>query len=255
MPRAMGCFRKAGFAVEAWPVDYRTPRRLDLTHWNTLHPRGPEAHRLRRARVRRACRATTWPAGPTRCCLGLTPAKARACRAFAASVLLADRIGRLAELGIDIDASGISSRRDGGCRRRAWRGRARTPRRGRAPCSMPPMKGRTTLLAVTATVGRADLAIAVLQPADGDQHRAGGALAVHQLFLLGHLVRGRRRSPRRCVMAVDTCPSCLEGRRRVAGQRRGAGGEQRGGGAGGKRASMGARLVDSAATLANETWR
>ncbi len=24
MPRAVGCFRKAGFAVEAWPVDYRT---------------------------------------------------------------------------------------------------------------------------------------------------------------------------------------------------------------------------------------
>lgn len=24
MPRAIGCFRKAGFAVEAWPVDYRT---------------------------------------------------------------------------------------------------------------------------------------------------------------------------------------------------------------------------------------
>lgn len=24
MPRAMGCFRQAGFAVEAWPVDYRT---------------------------------------------------------------------------------------------------------------------------------------------------------------------------------------------------------------------------------------
>lgn len=24
MPRAMGCFRKAGFAVEPWPVDYRT---------------------------------------------------------------------------------------------------------------------------------------------------------------------------------------------------------------------------------------
>lgn len=40
MPRAMGCFRKAGFAVEAWPVDYRAPRRLDVTHWNTSIPEG-----------------------------------------------------------------------------------------------------------------------------------------------------------------------------------------------------------------------
>ncbi len=31
MPRAMGAFRKAGFAVEAWPVDYRTRGRADLT--------------------------------------------------------------------------------------------------------------------------------------------------------------------------------------------------------------------------------
>jgi uncharacterized SAM-binding protein YcdF (DUF218 family) len=40
MPRAVGCFRKAGFAVEAWPVDYRAPRRLDLTRWNTSIPDG-----------------------------------------------------------------------------------------------------------------------------------------------------------------------------------------------------------------------
>lgn len=26
MPRAVGCFRKAGFSVVPWPVDYRTPR-------------------------------------------------------------------------------------------------------------------------------------------------------------------------------------------------------------------------------------
>ncbi|HOV05008.1 MAG TPA: YdcF family protein [Kaistiaceae bacterium] len=30
MPRAIGCFRKAGFAVEAWPVDYRTGSAGDL---------------------------------------------------------------------------------------------------------------------------------------------------------------------------------------------------------------------------------
>ena len=31
MPRAMGVFRKAGFAVEPWPVDYRTRGPADLT--------------------------------------------------------------------------------------------------------------------------------------------------------------------------------------------------------------------------------
>lgn len=30
MPRAMGCFRQAGFAVEPWPVDYRTSGRYRL---------------------------------------------------------------------------------------------------------------------------------------------------------------------------------------------------------------------------------
>ena len=34
MPRAMGCFRRARFTVEACPVDYRAPRRLSLTQWN-----------------------------------------------------------------------------------------------------------------------------------------------------------------------------------------------------------------------------
>jgi uncharacterized SAM-binding protein YcdF (DUF218 family) len=40
MPRAMGCFRQAGFAVEAWPVDYRTPRPLDLTRAYGSVPEG-----------------------------------------------------------------------------------------------------------------------------------------------------------------------------------------------------------------------
>jgi uncharacterized SAM-binding protein YcdF (DUF218 family) len=40
MPRAMGCFRRAGFAVEAWPVDYRTPRPLDLTRVHGSVPEG-----------------------------------------------------------------------------------------------------------------------------------------------------------------------------------------------------------------------
>jgi uncharacterized SAM-binding protein YcdF (DUF218 family) len=30
MPRAVGCFRTAGFNVVAWPVDYRTSRNLGL---------------------------------------------------------------------------------------------------------------------------------------------------------------------------------------------------------------------------------
>ncbi len=30
MPRAVGCFRRVGFAVEPYPVDWTTPPRLDL---------------------------------------------------------------------------------------------------------------------------------------------------------------------------------------------------------------------------------
>jgi uncharacterized SAM-binding protein YcdF (DUF218 family) len=41
MPRAMGCFRKAGFNVVAWPVDYRTPPgRISLTDMNQSVPEG-----------------------------------------------------------------------------------------------------------------------------------------------------------------------------------------------------------------------
>lgn len=40
MPRAMACFRQAGFAVEAWPVDYRTPEKLQLTRLHTSIPEG-----------------------------------------------------------------------------------------------------------------------------------------------------------------------------------------------------------------------
>jgi uncharacterized SAM-binding protein YcdF (DUF218 family) len=40
MPRAVGCFRKAGFAVEAWPVDYRSPRRLEVTRFSGSFPDG-----------------------------------------------------------------------------------------------------------------------------------------------------------------------------------------------------------------------
>jgi uncharacterized SAM-binding protein YcdF (DUF218 family) len=40
MPRAMGCFRKAGFAVEPWPVDYRSPRKLDLARMHVSIPEG-----------------------------------------------------------------------------------------------------------------------------------------------------------------------------------------------------------------------
>ena len=34
MPRAMGCFRRAQFAVEPWPVDYRAPRGLRQVQWS-----------------------------------------------------------------------------------------------------------------------------------------------------------------------------------------------------------------------------
>ena len=40
MPRAMGCFRRVGFAVEPWPVDYRTARAFDVTRMHTSIPEG-----------------------------------------------------------------------------------------------------------------------------------------------------------------------------------------------------------------------
>jgi len=39
MPRAMGCFRKVGFPVEAWPVDYRTPSLREIGFDESI-PRG-----------------------------------------------------------------------------------------------------------------------------------------------------------------------------------------------------------------------
>lgn len=40
MPRAVGCFRKAGFDVTAYPVDYRTEGWSDLRHPNDFASRG-----------------------------------------------------------------------------------------------------------------------------------------------------------------------------------------------------------------------
>jgi uncharacterized SAM-binding protein YcdF (DUF218 family) len=40
MPRAIGCFRRAGFAVEAWPVDYRAPPAARLLRINDSIPEG-----------------------------------------------------------------------------------------------------------------------------------------------------------------------------------------------------------------------
>jgi uncharacterized SAM-binding protein YcdF (DUF218 family) len=40
MPRAMGVFRKAGFTVEPWPVDYRTSRGLDALRPQSSIPEG-----------------------------------------------------------------------------------------------------------------------------------------------------------------------------------------------------------------------
>ncbi len=53
MPRAIGCFRKAGFPVEAWTVDYRTSGRVDL--WPNSHHHGrPAPDRFCDAGIRRA---------------------------------------------------------------------------------------------------------------------------------------------------------------------------------------------------------
>lgn len=40
MPRAMGCFRRAGFDVIAWPVDYRAPVAVDFTRVFSSVPDG-----------------------------------------------------------------------------------------------------------------------------------------------------------------------------------------------------------------------
>jgi uncharacterized SAM-binding protein YcdF (DUF218 family) len=42
MPRAVGCFRRAGFDVVAWPVDYRTPRGGAAIGLNSSIPDGLE---------------------------------------------------------------------------------------------------------------------------------------------------------------------------------------------------------------------
>jgi uncharacterized SAM-binding protein YcdF (DUF218 family) len=40
MPRAIGCFRRAGFEVEAWPVDYRAPPLAQMVRLNDSIPDG-----------------------------------------------------------------------------------------------------------------------------------------------------------------------------------------------------------------------
>jgi uncharacterized SAM-binding protein YcdF (DUF218 family) len=40
MPRAMGCFRRAGFDVVPWPVDYRAPREASWLRFNSSVPEG-----------------------------------------------------------------------------------------------------------------------------------------------------------------------------------------------------------------------
>ena len=56
MPRAIGIFRRAGFAVEAYPVDWRTRGRVDLMMPFEIADRWLAPHRHRRARVGRAPR-------------------------------------------------------------------------------------------------------------------------------------------------------------------------------------------------------
>jgi uncharacterized SAM-binding protein YcdF (DUF218 family) len=40
MPRAIGCFRRAGLMVEAWPVDYRTSGRFEALDWEDSISKG-----------------------------------------------------------------------------------------------------------------------------------------------------------------------------------------------------------------------
>ena len=54
MPRSIGLFRKAGFAVEAYPVDWRIGIRADLLGILSDGRRGARIHRYRPARMDRA---------------------------------------------------------------------------------------------------------------------------------------------------------------------------------------------------------
>ena len=75
MPRAIGAFRKAGFDVEAWPVDYRTrgQRRLDAAFRQGLG--GLAAGGRRHARMVRASRLLAQ--GAKRCAVSGAPAARR----------------------------------------------------------------------------------------------------------------------------------------------------------------------------------
>ena len=56
MPRSIGLFRKAGFAVEAYPVDWRVGGRDDLFNFSIFAIDGLARTDLARARMDRACR-------------------------------------------------------------------------------------------------------------------------------------------------------------------------------------------------------
>ena len=56
MPRSVGLFRKAGFAVEPYPVDWRVGGRDDLFSFHDRRGRWARANRYRRARMDGPCR-------------------------------------------------------------------------------------------------------------------------------------------------------------------------------------------------------
>ena len=59
MPRSVGLFRKAGFAVEPYPVDWRVGGRADLLTVFGLRGRRPAAHATSPCANGSAC----WPIG------------------------------------------------------------------------------------------------------------------------------------------------------------------------------------------------
>ena len=64
MPRSIGLFRKAGFAVEAYPVDWRVGGREDLFSFTNVAIDGLGANRYGRARMDGPCRLSAH--GPDR---------------------------------------------------------------------------------------------------------------------------------------------------------------------------------------------
>ena len=75
MPRSVGLFRKAGFAVEPYPVDWRVGGRGDLLTFSLHGERGARSHRYRRCANGSGLSPIGSPARSTSCFRGRRPTR------------------------------------------------------------------------------------------------------------------------------------------------------------------------------------